>query len=101
MAVYAQLHFWYAKSNRLLVLSLTLPDSYPNYAASAIAAFLIPSFLLAGAFCHAGVAMFEHMSTTWAMATLAFISLGIVALVYILYFFGPALRRRSKLARTF
>lgn len=43
--------------------------------------------------------MFDRMSTTWAFATLAFISLGIVALVYILYFFGPTLRRMSKLAR--
>lgn len=74
-------------------------DSYPNVAGSAIAAFCIPSFAIAAALAHAGVALFENMSTTWGMATLAFISLGVVALVYILYFFGPRIRARSKLAR--
>lgn len=78
-----------------------LTDSYPNVAASAIAAFLIPSFLIAAALAHAGVAMFENMDTKWAMATLGFISFGLVALVYVLYFFGPKIRARSKLARKF
>lgn len=66
---------------------------------SAIAAFGIPSFGIGAALAHAGVKMFESMSTTWAMATLGFISLGIVALVYILYFFGERLRKASKVAR--
>ncbi|KAK0650110.1 putative transporter [Lasiodiplodia hormozganensis] len=78
-----------------------ITDSYPNVAASAIAAFLIPSFTLAAAFAHIGLIMFENLGTTWAMACLAFISLGIVALVYLLYFFGPWLRRKSKLAKSF
>ncbi|KAG9540853.1 MFS multidrug transporter-like protein, partial [Aureobasidium melanogenum] len=78
-----------------------LGDTYSNVAGSAVAAFLIPSFLIAAAMCHAGVAMFQNMSSTWAFATLAFISLGLVALVYILYFFGPMLRRRSKLATVY
>ncbi|ROV89811.1 hypothetical protein VSDG_08567 [Cytospora chrysosperma] len=78
-----------------------LTDSYPNVAASAVAAFLIPSFLIAAGCAHAGIAMFENMSTRWAMATLGFISFGLVALVYILYFFGPQIRARSKLARKF
>ncbi|CCG84422.1 protein of unknown function [Taphrina deformans PYCC 5710] len=87
----------------LLYLSMLsyITDSYPNVAGSAVAAFLIPSFLLAAGFAHIGIIMFERMSTTWAFATLGFISLGIVALVYILYYFGPALRRYSKLARNF
>lgn len=78
-----------------------LTDSYPNVAASAVAAFLIPSFLIAAALSHAGVAMFDAMSTKWAMATLGFISFGLVALVYILYFWGPKIRAKSKLARKF
>ncbi|KAK5484925.1 hypothetical protein LTR83_008751 [Exophiala xenobiotica] len=78
-----------------------ITDSYPNVAASAIAAFLIPSFLIAAALAHAGVAMFANMNTKWAFATLGFVSFGLVALVYVLFFFGPRLRRYSKLARTF
>ncbi|KAL1297979.1 hypothetical protein AAFC00_006486 [Neodothiora populina] len=85
----------------LLWLSMLnyITDSYPNVAASAIAAFLIPSFLIATALCHAGVAMFENMSTKWAFATLGFISFGIVALIYVIYFFGAYFRQRSSLAR--
>lgn len=78
-----------------------LTDSYPNVAASAVAAFLIPSFLIAAGCAHAGIAMFENMTTQWAMATLGFISFGLVALVYILYFFGPKIRAKSRLARKF
>lgn len=78
-----------------------LTDSYPNVAASAVAAFLIPSFLIAAGCAHAGIALFENLSTQWAMATLGFISFGLVALVYILYFFGPTLRAWSRLARKF
>jgi hypothetical protein len=43
--------------------------------------------------------MFDNLSTKWAFAVLGFVSLGVVALVYVLYFFGKALRKRSKLAR--
>lgn len=76
-------------------------DSYSaaGLSNSAIAAFCIPSFAIAAALAHAGVAMFTNMSTTWAVATLGFISLGIVALVYIFYFFGRRLRLASKLAK--
>lgn len=84
----------------LLWLSMLnyITDSYPNVAASAIAAFLIPSFLIAAGMCHAGVAMFENLSTKWAFAILGFVSLGIVALVYVLYFGGRWLRGKSRLA---
>jgi hypothetical protein len=41
----------------LLYLSMLnyITDAYPNVAASAIAAFLIPSFIIAAAFAHIGV----------------------------------------------
>ena len=86
----------------LLYLSMLnyITDSYPNVAGSAVAAFLIPSFLIATAFAHIGIILFENLSSTWAVATLAFISLGLVVLVYILYCFGPRLRMASKLARS-
>ncbi|KAI9730093.1 MAG: hypothetical protein M1834_006085 [Cirrosporium novae-zelandiae] len=90
-------------SDPLLYLGMLnyITDAYPNVAASAIAAFVIPSFAIAAAFAHIGIIMFENMSTTWAMATLGFVSLSIVALVYILYFYGLQLRKMSKLARSF
>jgi len=44
-----------------------ITDSYPSVAASAIAAFSLPSFTIAAALVHAGIAMFDNMSTTWAV----------------------------------
>jgi hypothetical protein len=46
-----------------------ITDSYPSVAASAIAAFSLPSFTIAAALVHAGIAMFENMTTTWAVLT--------------------------------
>lgn len=87
----------------LLWLSMLnyITDSYPNVAGSAIAAFLIPSFIMAAALAHLGVLMFVSLSTTWAVATVAFISLTLCALIYFVYFFGARIRSRSKLARRF
>ncbi|QGA19011.1 hypothetical protein EYB26_006696 [Talaromyces marneffei] len=82
----------------LLWFAFTSSDSYPNVAGSAIAAFLIPSQLLAAGCVHIGILMFENLSTRWAFAILGFVSFGVVASVYVLYFWGPALRRMSKLA---
>lgn len=42
--------------------------------------------------------MFENLSTKWAFAILGFVSPGVIASVYILYFWSPSLRRMSKLA---
>ncbi|KAI2624331.1 MFS general substrate transporter [Hypoxylon sp. NC1633] len=85
----------------LLWLSMLnyIADSYTNVAASAIAAFLIPSFLIAAGCCHIGIVMFDNLSAKWAMAILGFISFGLVALVYVLYFFGTRIRSWSRLAR--
>jgi hypothetical protein len=42
--------------------------------------------------------MFDRLSTTWAFSILGFVSLGVVASVYVFYFWGSGLRRRSGLA---
>jgi hypothetical protein len=57
--------------------------------------------LIAAGLAHAGVAMFDNMSTKWAMATIGFISFGLCALIYIIFFFGAKIRQRSKLAKSF
>lgn len=44
--------------------------------------------------------MFENMSTKWAMALLGFVSFGLVALIYVIYFFGARMRAWSKIAKS-
>ncbi|KAL2313571.1 Membrane transporter [Schizosaccharomyces pombe] len=77
-----------------------ITDSYPSVAGSAIAAFTLPSFAIAAVLVHLGIIMFDNMTTTWAMATLAFISLSLVATIYVIYFFGHLIRKHSRLAVT-
>jgi hypothetical protein len=88
-------------TNRSNFVLIIFPDSYPNVAASAIAAFLIPSFVIAAALSHLGILMIDDMTIKWAMATIGFISIGLCALVYILYFFGAKIRKRSTFASGF
>ena len=45
--------------------------------------------------------MFDNMSTKWAMATIGFVSLGLCALIYFIFFFGAKIRKHSKLAKSF
>lgn len=75
-----------------------ISDSYPSITGSAIAAFLIPSFGLAAGFVHVGLVMFDRMSPRWAYATLGFCSLSFPVITYIIYFFGPWLRKHSHYA---
>ena len=76
-------------------------DSYPNVAASAVAAFMTPSFLIAGTFAHVGVVIFDRFTTDKAMAIIGFASIALCVLIYVFYFFGASIRKRSKLAREF
>jgi len=89
--------------NPLLWLGILnyITDSYPNLAGSAIAASLIPSFLVAAGCAHLGIYMFQGLSIKVAVSILGGVSFGVVILVYILYFFGPALRAGSRYARKF
>ncbi|KAF8342981.1 uncharacterized protein EI90DRAFT_815150 [Cantharellus anzutake] len=76
-------------------------DSYPNLAGSAIAASLIPSFVAGAACAHLGIWMFQRLTTQVVVSILGGVSVGAVILIYTVYFFGPALRARSRYARKF
>ncbi|EEB07844.1 vitamin B6 transporter bsu1 [Schizosaccharomyces japonicus yFS275] len=91
MLGFANSHNW---CNMLVYLS----DAYPALSASAIAAFTFPSFAGATAFTHISLVMFSHMPVKWAVATLAFISLAIPPIVWIIYFFGSKIQAHSSLS---
>ncbi|MCJ1396155.1 hypothetical protein MMC18_009044 [Xylographa bjoerkii] len=79
-----------------------ITDCYPNVAGSAIAAFLIPSFIIQAALAHLSPLVYANISIMWALAMLGFLCLGlIVPVVYVIYFLGPRIRARSSLAKKF
>ncbi|KAF8342979.1 putative vitamin B6 transporter [Cantharellus anzutake] len=89
--------------NPLLWLGILnyVTDSYPNLAGSAIAATIIPSFAVGAGCAHLGIYMFDRLSAQTAISILGAVSMGVVVLIYVMYFFGPVLRARSRYARKF
>ncbi|KAI1366395.1 major facilitator superfamily domain-containing protein [Xylaria arbuscula] len=77
-----------------------LVDTYPLYAASALAAnsFLRCSF--AAAFPLFGRQLYQAAGYQWASSVLAFITLALMPLPYIFFHFGKRLRQRSRFTAT-
>ncbi|KAH8601990.1 putative MFS multidrug transporter [Bisporella sp. PMI_857] len=75
-----------------------LADTYHRYASSALAAQSFCRNMLAGVFPLIANAMFRRMTFSGASSFLAGISLLLTAVPWILVFFGPKIRARSKFA---
>lgn len=75
-------------------------DTYPKYAASAMASILVLRSILAFALPLVASPLYDNLGYGWGNSLLAFIAIfvGIPATVALRYF-GPALRRRSTYAR--
>lgn len=73
-------------------------DAYGESAGSALAACNLPANGISAGLAHLAVPMFENLGTKWALATLAFISLGFLMVPPLLVWKGPALRARSRFA---
>lgn len=71
-------------------------DAYEVNAASALAFTTVTRYVVSGAVTIAGVPFFENVAHHWVLTILALVSLVLGAPVpYLLYWYGPALRRRS------
>lgn len=73
-------------------------DAYGESAGSALAACNLPANGISAGLAHLAVPMFDNEGTKWALATLAFISLGFLAVPPLIILKGPELRRRSRFA---
>ncbi|EFW22052.1 MFS multidrug transporter [Coccidioides posadasii str. Silveira] len=75
-----------------------LVESYPLYAASALAAnsFLRSSF--AGAFPLFGIQMYHKLGYNWATSLLAFLTLVMAPFPYIFFRYGKRIRKKSRFA---
>ncbi|PRP85221.1 hypothetical protein PROFUN_06991 [Planoprotostelium fungivorum] len=73
-----------------------LPDAYPTKAASVLAGndFFRSSF--GGAFPLFASAMYNNLGVGWASSTLGFISLAMIPIPFVLYFYGDKIREKSK-----
>lgn len=75
-----------------------LVDAYPLYAASALAAnsFMRSSF--AAGFPLFGDVMYNGLGFQWASCLLAFITVPMAPVMWLFYYYGPQLRKKSRFA---
>lgn len=69
-------------------------DAYGNAAGSALAGCNLPANSMAAALAHLAIPMFDHEGVKWALATLAFISLGFLAVPPMIIWKGEVLRKK-------
>jgi hypothetical protein len=73
-------------------------DSYETYAASALTLVALVRYLAAGGMTVVGIPMYRNLGTHWTLTLLGCISILALPIPYVLYQFGPSLRKRSKWA---
>lgn len=73
-------------------------DSYEVYAASALTFVALVRYLAAGGMTVVGIPMYKNLGTHWTLTVLGTISAFAVPIPYVLYRYGPGLRKRSQWA---
>jgi len=73
-------------------------DSYEAYAASALTLVALVRYIAAGGMTVVGIPMYENLGTHWTMTVLGCISALAVPIPYVLFWYGPNIRARSKWA---
>lgn len=71
-------------------------DVYQIYAASALSFNAFARYLVAGAMTTAGIPMYESLGPHWTCTLLGVCSVILLPVPYVLYFWGPSIRKRSK-----
>lgn len=75
-----------------------LIDAYTVYAASVLAANTVLRSLFGAAFPLFTRQMYENLGTQWASSVPAFLALACLPMPFVLYRYGPAIRKRCKFA---
>ncbi|CAG9988814.1 unnamed protein product [Clonostachys byssicola] len=86
-------------STGLLGTTMTLQnyliDSYPHYAASGSAATTVVRSLIGALLPLSGLSLYESLGLGWGNSLLGFVSLALIPIPLILYYFGERIRRQS------
>ncbi|EMD70064.1 hypothetical protein COCSADRAFT_107325 [Bipolaris sorokiniana ND90Pr] len=73
-------------------------DSYEAYAASALTFNALTRYIAAGGMTVVGIPMYRNLGTHWTLTLLGCLGVLTVSIPYVLYRYGPSLRRRSQWA---
>ncbi|KAF9219733.1 MFS general substrate transporter [Gyrodon lividus] len=83
------------------VVSVYLADCYGPYASSALAGQSMSRNLLAAIFPLFAQQMYSNLTYKWSNTLFALISVAMIPIPYVLFVYGEAIRKRSKVCRKF
>jgi MFS family permease len=97
-AILAVSLFGYAVMGIFLCVYMYVIDSYEIFAASALTFVSLVRYVVAGGMTVAGIPWYESMGTHYTLTILACISVALVPIPYLLYYYGHAVRAKSRFA---
>ena len=97
-AILAVCLFGYAVMGIFLCVYMYIIDAYEIYAASALTFVSLVRYLVAGGMTVAGIPWYEGMGTHYTLTILACISVALVPIPYLLYYYGHKVRAKSRFA---
>jgi hypothetical protein len=81
-----------------LCVYMYIIDSYEIFAASALTFVSLVRYVVAGGMTVAGIPWYESMGTHYTLTILACISVALVPIPYLLYYYGHVIRAKSRFA---
>ncbi|KAL4804999.1 hypothetical protein BDV18DRAFT_141720 [Aspergillus unguis] len=90
--------FGYGITSIFIICYMYLIDAYGTYSASALGSLVFTRYVAAGGISVAGAPIYEALGVPYTLTIMGSISGVMAAVPYLLYFFGPRIRARSKYA---
>ncbi|KAM5344325.1 hypothetical protein ACJ41O_012862 [Fusarium nematophilum] len=97
-AIFAVVVFGYGVTGIFICVYMYIIDSYEIYSASALTFVSLTRYLVAGGMTVVGIPFYENMGTHYTLTIMACLSVLLAAIPYVLYFYGPWIRAKSRFA---
>ncbi|GKZ21359.1 hypothetical protein AbraIFM66951_010148 [Aspergillus brasiliensis] len=94
----ASVFFGYGITTIFIVAYMYLIDSYGTYSASALGFLVFTRYVVAGGVTVAGGPIYEALGVQYTLTILGSISAAMALVPYLLYIYGPIIRKKSKYA---
>jgi MFS family permease len=96
--ILASVLFGYGVIGLFLTTYMYIIDSYETFSASALTFVALVRYVAAGGMTVAGIPFYENMGVAYTLTIMACISATCVPIPFVLYKYGPGIRKRSRFA---
>ncbi|KAF3797959.1 putative efflux pump kojT [Colletotrichum gloeosporioides] len=97
-AIFAVVLFGYGVTGIFMCVYMYIIDSYEIYSASALTFVALIRYIVAGGMTVVGIPFYDKMGTHYTLTILACIAAALAPIPYVLYYYGPWIRSKSKYA---